>query len=207
MTRIAIPSILQQSTVSIGMMLVQSVVNGFGSEALAGFSAAMRIESICVVPMSAIGNAVSSYTAQNIGAQQKDRVVQGLHAASKMVIVCAAVICVFLEVFNRGMIGLFIGNEGTAVALSTGIGYLTFMGWFFCFIGFKMAVDGLLRGAGDMKMFTVANLVNLGIRVIIAITCAPRFGIAMVWCAVPVGWFANWAISYAEYRTGKWKTM
>lgn len=49
-----------------------------------------------------------------------------------------------------------------------------------------MAVDGLLRGAGDMKMFTVANLVNLGIRVIIAITCAPRFGIAMVWCAVPV---------------------
>ena len=207
MTRIAIPSILQQSTVSIGMMLVQSVVNGFGSEALAGFSAAMRIESICVVPMSAIGNAVSSYTAQNIGAQQKDRVVQGLHAASKMVIVCAAVICFFLEVFNRGMIGLFIGNEGTAVALSTGIGYLTFMGWFFCFIGFKMAVDGLLRGAGDMKMFTVANLVNLGIRVIIAITCAPRFGIAMVWCAVPVGWFVNWAISYAEYRTGKWKTM
>ena len=62
MTRIAIPSILQQSTVSIGMMLVQSVVNGFGSEALAGFSAAMRIESICVVPMSAIGNAVSSFT-------------------------------------------------------------------------------------------------------------------------------------------------
>ena len=73
-------------------MLVQSVVNGFGSEALAGFSAAMRIESICVVPMSAIGNAVSSYTAQNIGAQQKDRVVQGLHAASKMVIVCAAAV-------------------------------------------------------------------------------------------------------------------
>ena len=105
------------------------------------------------------------------------------------------------------MIGLFIGNEVTAVALSTGIGYLTFMGWFFCFIGFKMAVDGLLRGAGDMNMFTVAYLVNLGIRVIIAITCAPRFGIAMVWCAVPVGWFANWAISYAEYHTGKWKTM
>ena len=75
------------------------------------------------------------------------------------------------------------------------------------FIGFKMAVDGLLRGAGDMKMFTVANLVNLGIRVIIAVTCAPRFGIAMVWYAVPVGWFANWIISYAEYRTGKWKTL
>lgn len=205
MTRIAIPSILQQSTVSIGMMLVQSVVNGFGSEALAGFSAAMRIESICVVPMSAIGNAVSSFTAQNIGAERKDRVVMGLHAASKMVIVCSVVICFFLEVFSHSMIMLFLGNEGTQIALFTGIGYLTFMGWFFCFIGFKMAVDGLLRGAGDMKMFTVANLVNLGIRVTIAVTCAPRFGIAMVWYAVPVGWFANWVISYAEYRTGKWK--
>ena len=173
MTRIAIPSILQQSTVSIGMMLVQSVVNGFGSEALAGFSAAMRIESICVVPMSAIGNAVSSYTAQNIGAQQKDRVVQGLHAASKMVIVCAAVICVFLEVFNRGMIGLFIGNEGTAVALSTGIGYLTFMGWFFCFIGFKMAVDGLLRGAGDIKTsskeYVLFNFISSKISILLLI--------------------------------------
>ena len=172
------PSILQQSTVSIGMMLVQSVVNGFGSEALAGFSAAMRIESICVVPMSAIGNAVSSFTAQNIGAERKDRVVMGIHAASKMVIVCSVVICFFLEVFSHSMIMLFLGNEGTQIALFTGIGYLTFMGWFFCFIGFKMAVDGLLRGAGDMKMFTVANLVNLGIRVIIAVTCAPRFGIA-----------------------------
>ena len=207
MTHIAIPSILQQSTVSIGMMLVQSVVNGFGSEALAGFSAAMRIESICVVPMSAIGNAVSSFTAQNIGAERKDRVVMGLYAASKMVIVCSVVICFFLEVFSHSMIMLFLGNEGTQIALSTGIGYLTFMGWFFCFNGFKMAVDGLLRGAGDMKMFTIANLVNLGIRVVIAVTCAPRFGIAMVWYAVPVGWFANWVISYAEYRTGKWKTL
>ena len=86
-------------------------------------------------------NAVSSFTAQNIGAERKDRVVMGLHAASKMVIVCSVVICFFLEVFSHSMIMLFLGNEGTQIALFTGIGYLTFMGWFFCFIGFKMAVD------------------------------------------------------------------
>jgi Na+-driven multidrug efflux pump len=83
MSRIALPSILQQSTVSIGMMLVQSVINGFGSETLAGFSAAMRIESMCIVPMAGIGNALSSYTAQNIGAGRKERVVQGYHAATE----------------------------------------------------------------------------------------------------------------------------
>lgn len=205
MTKIALPSILQQSTVSIGMMLVQSVVNGFGSEALAGFSSAMRVESICVVPMMGIGNAVSSYTAQNMGAHKPKRVIEGYHAANKMVLACAAVICLVLELFNHQIISLFLGTGGTTAAVSTGRGYLTFMGWFFCLIGFKMAVDGLLRGAGDMKMFTVANLVNLSIRVLIAVILAPRFGIAMVWYAVPIGWLANGIISFAQYRTGKWK--
>lgn len=205
MTRIAIPSILQQSTVSIGMMLVQSVVNSFGSAALAGFSAAMRIESICVVPMSGIGNAVSSYTAQNLGAGKTDRVVKGYHAAVRMVIFCAVILCISMECFHHPLIALFLGADGATEAFLTGEGYLTFMGWFFCMIGFKMSVDGLLRGSGDMVMFTVANLVNLSIRVIVAMTCAPRFGIAMVWCAVPIGWTANFLISYGRYRTGKWK--
>lgn len=160
MSRIALPSILQQSTVSIGMMLVQSVVNGFGTQILAGFSAAMRIESLCIVPMAAIGNAVSSYTAQNIGADKKERVTEG---------------------------------------------YLRFIGFFFCLIGFKMAVDSLLRGAGDVKAFTIANLVNLSIRVLLSKYAAPVWGVAMVWYAVPIGWLANFVISFCHYRTGKWK--
>ena len=205
MSKIALPSILQQSTVSIGMMLVQSVVNSFGSEILAGFSAAMRIESMCVVPMIGIGNALSSYTAQNIGAGQKERIIQGYHATNLMVIVCAAIICVILEVFHGSIINLFLGESATVSAAATGNNYLMFMGWSFCLIGFKMAVDGLLRGAGDMTMFTVANLVNLIIRVSLAMVLAPRFGIAVVWYVVPIGWLANWIISFAQYKTGKWK--
>ncbi len=207
MIKIALPSILQQSTVSIGMMLVQSVVNGFGSQALAGFSAAMRIESMCVVPMSGIGNAMSSYTAQNIGAQKPERVVAGYRMANIMVILCAAVLCLILECFCTPIIAFFLGEEGTAVAVATGEGYLRFIGWFFCLIGFKMAVDGLLRGAGDMKMFTIANLVNLFIRVFLAVSLAGKIGIAMVWYAVPVGWLANWVISFMQYRTGNWKRL
>ena len=92
------------------------------------------------------------------------------------------------------------------LAFQTGTKYLKFIGWFFALIGLKMITDGVLRGAGDMKMFTVANLVNLGIRVVIAITCAPRWGIAFVWIAVPIGWLVNYLISFGEYRTGKWKS-
>ena len=207
MAKIALPSILQQSTVSIGMMLVQSVVNSFGAESLAGFSAGMRIESICVVPMAAVGNAISSYTAQNIGAGQLKRVSKGYVQANKMVIFFGVVICVILELFPTQFITLFLGADGSQVAIATGYGYLVFMGFFFFMIGFKMTADGVLRGAGDMKLFTIANLVNLSIRVIMAMTLAPRFGIAWVWYAVPIGWTANFVISYLEYRTGKWKTI
>ena len=207
MCRIALPSILQQSTVSIGMMLVQSVVNSFGASVLAGYSAGMRIESICIVPMAAMGNVISSYTAQNLGAGRKDRVVEGYHTGYRIVFAFAVILCVILELFYRPLIELFLGDEGTGMAVSTGVSYLRFIGWFFVLIGLKMITDGLLRGAGDMKMFTVANLVNLSIRVVLAVTLAPRIGIEMVWYAVPIGWLANYLISFAEYRTGKWKSI
>ena len=207
MTRIALPSILQQSTVSIGMMLVQSVVNNFGSEILAGYSAAMRVEALCFVPMAAMGNAMSPYTAQNIGARRFDRVQKGYHTAYGIVAAFAVLLCLALQLFYRPIITMFLGEGGSVLALDTGIRCLRFMGWFYALIGLKMITDGLLRGAGDMKMFTVANLVNLGIRVCFAAAMAPLFGISMVWLAVPIGWTANYLISYMEYRTGKWKKL
>ena len=206
MGRVALPSILQQSTVSIGMMLVQSVVNSFGAQMLAGYSAGMRIESICIVPMAAMGNVMSSYTAQNLGAGKQERAVKGYHTAYGIVFGFGILLCVILELFYRPLIAMFLGEEGTVLAMNTGMSYMRFIGFFFSFIGLKMITDGLLRGAGDMKVFTIANMVNLCIRVVVAVTMAPRFGIAFVWYAVPMGWLANYLISFARYRTGKWKT-
>jgi len=207
MVIIAIPSILQQSIVSVGMMLVQSVVNGFGSEVLAGYSAAMRIESICVVPMAAMGNAVSTFTAQNIGAGQKERVRKGYHAGYYIVAAFALVICLILELFHKPIISSFLNEESSKLALQTGTSCLKFMGFFFVLIGLKMITDGLLRGAGDMTVFTAANLVNLAIRVFVAFTFAPLWGVAAVWYAVPMGWLANYLISFSRYLTGKWKAI
>lgn len=206
MASIALPSIFQQCTITIGILLVQSVVNSFGSQALAGFSAAARINAICAVPMSAIGNALSSYTAQNLGAGQKERVVQGYHAANWMVGAFALIIVVACQLFYELFISFFLGETGTPVALSTGQRAIRFTGCFYGILGWKMAVDGVLRGSGDVRMFTVANLVNITIRVTVSVTLAPIFGIAMVWVADPIGWLANYLISSAQYRTGKWKT-
>lgn len=207
MTRIALPSILQQSTVSIGMMLLQSIVNGFGSQALAGFSAGARVESFCVVPMQAVGSAFSSFAAQNIGAEKKDRIPEGYRASVKMVIGYAVIICVILECFHEPIIRFFLGENGTTEAIKTGSDYITFLGWFFCLLGFKMTADAVLRGAGDMKMFTIANLVNLSSRVILSTLLAPVAGIGMVWYTEPLGWSLNLLISWLEYRTGKWRKL
>lgn len=205
MARVALPSILQQSTVSIGMMLVQSVVNGFGSQVLAGYTAASRLESFCIVPMAAMGNAISSYTAQNIGAKRLDRVRSGYRAGYAIVAGFAVLLCVLFEPAPEWFISLFLGEDGTAAALQTGTAYLRFICWFYVLIGLKMLTDGLLRGARDMVMFTVANMANLFLRVFVAVVFAPRLGVAMVWSAVPLGWLVNYLISFAQYRTGKWK--
>ncbi len=205
MLRIAIPSVLQQSIVSIGMMLVQSVVNGFGEAALAGFSAAMRIESICIVPLSAMGNAVSTFTAQNLGAGQADRAEKGYRVSYGILLAFSLVLMAALEFFHTPIIKSFLGEDISPEALRTGVSYLRFVGFFFLFLGLKMVTDGVLRGAGDMKIFTLANLVNLSIRVGFSHLFAPLMGIQAVWIAVPIGWAANYGISFVRYRTGRWK--
>lgn len=111
MIKVAIPSMLQQSIVSIGMLLVQSVVNGFGSSVLAGYTAGMRIESICIVPMIASGNAVSTFTAQNLGANAPERVKKGHAAAVKMVTCFAVIIFMVLMLFHEAIIRSFL-DEG-----------------------------------------------------------------------------------------------
>lgn len=204
MVKVSIPSMVQQSIVSIGMLLVQSVVNGFGSSVLAGYTAGMRIESICVVPMIASGNAVSTFTAQNLGAGQVERVKKGYLAAVKMVAAFAVIICLSLTFFHEYIIRSFLETGSEAAAFETGNSYLTFIAFFFVFLGLKAITDGVLRGAGDVVVFTLANLINLGIRVAAAFTLAPLIGVQGVWFAVPMGWASNYLISLVRYLSGKW---
>ncbi len=206
MSRIALPSILQQSTITIGYLLVQSVINGFDTKVMAGFSAAMRAEGVCVVFMTGCSNAMSAYTAQNLGAGSKDRIPEGFKAVLKLVVIFAVIVAVVLVGFPEPIARLFLGEKCSEEALRTAVGYMHFTGCFYIFFGIKQSCDGILRGSGDTFMFTVANLINLGFRVILAMVMAPRYGVQWVWYAVPVGWFINSVISLLEFRTGKWKT-
>ena len=200
MLQIAVPSVLQQSTVSIGMMIVQAVVNPFSTQALAGYSATMRVENVFSLIFVSIGNAVSPYVSQNLGAKKIERIKKGYHAALVLDACFAILAFIVIETLHTQISSLFLGKDGTALAYQVSEGYMRWLGYFFIFMGIKMATDGVLRGLGIMRPFLIANMVNLAIRLSVALICAPRFGIVFVWLAVPAGWFANFLISYAALR-------
>ena len=200
MLQIAVPSVLQQSTVSIGMMIVQAVVNPFGTQALAGYSATMRVENVFSLIFVSIGNAVSPYVSQNLGARKIERIKKGYHAALVLDVCFAVLAFIVIETLHTQISSLFLGKDGTALAYQVSEGYMKWLGYFFIFMGIKMATDGVLRGLGIMRPFLIANMVNLAIRLSVALICAPRFGIVFVWLAVPAGWLANFLISYAALR-------
>lgn len=206
MVRIAVPSTLQQSIVHIGILLVQSVVNGFGSAAMAGYSAGTRIESLSIVPMIAIGNAMSTFTAQNIGAGKLERVKEGYKMCYVLIFGAGIFLCVLYQLFGGFFVSMFL-EDTSGEAYAVGIAFVKFLAFFYSFIGLKQATDGLLRGAGDVVAFTTANLVNLSIRVIVTNVFAPIYGIHVAWMAVPMGWAANYIISFSWYLTGKWKRI
>lgn len=107
---------------------------------------------------------------------------------------------IVIETLHTQISSLFLGKDGTALAYQVSGDYMRWLGFFFIFMGIKMATDGVLRGLGIMRPFLVANMVNLAIRLSVALICAPCFGIAFVWLAVPAGWLANFLISYVALR-------
>lgn len=199
LSKLALPSIVQQSTITIGQLLVQSVVNSFGVEILAGFSAAFRVESLIIVPITSLGNAVSSYTSQNVGAEKLERLDKGLRASLSMVGLYSLMVFIILKMNYPSIISFFMNESSSDLAFETGAAYLNFIGFFFILVGSKHCVDGVLRGLGDVRVFTFANIINLFIRVSLSMALAHKIGIEMVWYSVPLGWLANLIISTIYY--------
>ena len=154
-------------------------------EFYAGYTATMRVENVFSLIFVSIGNAVSPYVSQNLGAKKIDRIKKGYHAALVLDLCFAVLAFLVIETLHTQISSLFLGKDGTAFAYQVSGDYMRWIGYFFIFMGIKMATDGVLRGLGIMRPFLVANIVNLAIRLSVALICAPRFGIAFVWLAVP----------------------
>lgn len=204
-TVIAIPSILQQSFISIGNMFIQGCVNSFGSSVIAGYSAGVKLNTFALTCYTTIGNAMSNFTAQNIGAGKTDRVKKGLKAGILFNYAIIIPILIAFIVFGKQMIGLFLTTESTD-AINCGVLFLKIISPFYFAVAAKILVDGLLRGSGAMVAFTTSTFIDLILRVILAYIFAGMLGSETgIWLSWPFGWTIATCVTLAFYFKGGWK--
>lgn len=204
---IAVPSTLQQSFISLGNIIIQSIINSFGAPVMAGYSAAVKLNNLVITSFTTIGNGISNYTAQNLGAKKLSRIKQGFKAGVKLVWMLS--LPLFLLYFFGGNIVLkLFMDEPTELALHTGIIYLKILSPFYFVVSAKLVADGILRGSGLMKYFMIATFTDLILRVVLAF-CFSRtsIGATGIWCAWPIGWCVATILSIIFYRRGPWSTQ
>ena len=201
---IAVPSILQQSFISVGNIVIQSVINSFGSAVMAGYSAAVKLNNMVITSLTTLGNGISNFTAQNLGAAQYDRIKAGFRAGLKLVwMLCLPLVILYLFA-GKPLVSIFINNP-TGDAMKTGVQFLKIISPFYFIVAAKLVSDGVLRGAGLMKKFMIATFTDLALRVILAETL-PRTALQVtgIWLSWPIGWCIATALSIVFYSTEKW---
>ncbi|MCD8082520.1 MAG: MATE family efflux transporter [Clostridiales bacterium] len=201
---IAIPSIMQQSFISVGNILIQSTINGFGSSVIAGYSAAVKLNNLVVTSLTTLGNGISNYTAQNIGAGKLPRIREGFRAGIKLVWTLSLPLALLYFFAGRWLLYLFMDSP-TGLAIDTGIIYLRILAPFYFVVSVKLAADGILRGAGLMGYFMAATFSDLILRVIFAmILSKTALQSTGIWCAWPIGWSIGTLLSLCFYHRGPW---
>ena len=201
---VAVPSVLQQSFISIGNIIIQGVINGFGAGVIAGYSASVKLNNLVITSFTTLGNGISNYTAQNIGAEKLARVKEGFRAGIKLVWLLS--IPLFFAYFFAGkrLLSLFM-EDSSALALQTGITFLRILSPFYFVISAKLVADGILRGSNMMNKFMIATFTDLILRVGLAIVLSrTALGSVGIWSAWPIGWTVAAILSIMFYRSGKW---
>ncbi|HCD45931.1 MAG TPA: MATE family efflux transporter, partial [Lachnoclostridium sp.] len=190
---------LQQSISSFGMMLIQGLVNTFGSTVMAAFAACSKIDSVANAPLQDLGNSFSTYTAQNEGAGEIKRIREGFRTTSRIIIILSAVISVVAFIFAPNLITLFVNKDATEV-IAVGVGYLRIVSVFYVLLGFIVMFYGFFRGLGAIKISILMTIVSQGLRVLLAYSFAPVRGFSGICWAIVVGWFLSDLLGFYMYK-------
>ena len=197
---VAIPSILQQSFVSVGNIIIQSVVNSFGASVIAGFAAATKLNNVLISSLTTLGSGISNYASQNLGAGKNERVKAGFGAGVRLLgSICLCFTALYL-LAGRQLLMLFM-NSPTGEAINTGLTFLQTIAPFYLLLAFKLTSDGLMRGCGMMGRFMATTLSDLFLRVVLAMLFSRWLGVNGIWLSWPVGWFVGTVLSMVFYRT------
>lgn len=178
---------VQQSVMNFGILMVQGLVNSFGSTVMAAFAAAVKIDTFAYLPVQDFGNAYSTFVAQNYGAGNKDRIKKGTHQAFALSIIFCVIISAAVFAFASPLMQIFVSKAETAV-IASGVHYLRIEGAFYCGIGCLFLLYGYYRAVKRPEMSVVLTVISLGTRVLLAYVLSAYIGETGIWLAIPIGW-------------------
>ena len=190
---------VQQSIMNFGILMVQGLVNSFGTVIMAAFAAAVKIDSFAYMPVQDFGNAFSTYVAQNYGANQPDRIKKGIRSAGLTSAVFCIVISVLVCAFAAPLMGIFIDPAQTEI-IAAGVQYLRIEGACYIGIGVLFLLYGYYRAVNQPGMSVILTIASLGTRVALAyLLSATPLGVTGIWLSVPIGWALADAVGIGYY--------
>lgn len=189
MAQFSLLTSLQQSVMNLGILMVQGLVNSFGTAVMAAFAAAVKIDSFAYMPVQDFGNAFSTFIAQNHGACEKERIRKGIKKAVKLAVIFCLFVSAAVCILAEPLMLLFVKAQETQI-IAVGAQYLRIEGAFYCGIGCLFLLYGYYRAVGKPGMSLVLTVISLGTRVILAyaLSSVDAVGVAGIWWAVPIGW-------------------
>lgn len=193
-SKVAVPSILQQSFISVGNIIIQGVINLFGSSVIAGYSASIKLNNLVTTSFTTLGNGISSYTSQNLGAKKYERVKSGLKEGLKLVWIVTIPIVLIYFLLGKQLMNLLIDSP-TKEAVTTGVLFLRIVSPFYFVVSTKLTVDGVLRGSALMDKFIISTFTDLILRVLLAIILSKKIGSLGIWISWPIGWVIGMILS------------
>ncbi len=199
---------VQQSVMNLGILMVQGLVNSFGTVVMAAFAAGVKIDAFAYMPVQDFGNAFSTFIAQNYGAKERSRIRSGLKSAMRITIGFGAVISVLVFIFAEPLMKIFVDAGETAI-IAEGIRYLRIEGAFYFGIGVLFLLYGLYRALGKPGMSVVLTVISLGTRVALAylLSSVPAFGVTGIWWSVPIGWILADTVGLLYFKANKEKLL
>ena len=195
---------IQQSVMNLGILMVQGLVNSFGTVVMAAFAAAVKIDAFAYMPVQDFGNAFSTFIAQNYGAKEKMRIQSGLKSAVCLSMGFCIIISTIVCIFAKDLMTIFIDAKETEIIME-GVKYLKIEGAFYCGIGCLFLLYGLYRALGKPGMSVILTIFSLGTRVVLAnvLSAIPAIGVTGIWWSVPIGWALADLIGLIYYRRKK----
>ena len=197
---------VQQSVMNLGILMVQGLVNSFGTVIMAAFAAAVKIDSFAYMPAQEFGNAFSTFVAQNYGAGKSGRIREGIKKAVLMSVGFCLVISLLVFIFARPLMTIFVDPSETEI-LAAGVEYLRIEGAFYCGIGCLFLLYGLYRAIKRPGMSVVLTIFSLGTRVVLAYALSgiDFIGVTGIWWSVPIGWALADLVGFLYYKKNRKK--